>query len=293
MQYLFSKYVRIREIMQKIRTHYDNLKIPHHASQTEIKQAYRKLIQKYHPDKNKSPDAERISQIIVHAYRILSNPKTRKEHDIWISNQEYSYNNAFKKAKEEARRKQAQEESCKKQEQEKARRRKAQEEELKRKKEQEEYQIWQEEKDQYFIWKQKKRKVINIKLLIFIVFAISFSMGYLSHYHSITNQLHLFINNTVNYINYKYNIIINKNYQYELARKYEDTGSYTEAFILYETVAQKGDIDAQYKIAQMYGEGKGIDKNESLQEYWMKKSCQNDPSRIWCISLSYAEDVRY
>ena len=39
------------------RTHYDNLKISRNATTQEIKKAYRRLAQKYHPDRIDTNDA--------------------------------------------------------------------------------------------------------------------------------------------------------------------------------------------------------------------------------------------
>jgi len=77
--------------MKKFQTHYDNLKISRYASQEEIKLSYRRLMQQYHPDKNSSSDAERISKMISIAYKTLSNPITRKEHDNWIDSKYNMY----------------------------------------------------------------------------------------------------------------------------------------------------------------------------------------------------------
>jgi DnaJ-class molecular chaperone len=51
------------------------------AGQDDIKRAYRKLTQQYHPDKNSAPDAtEKFSQI-NNAYEVLSDPEKRKKYD--------------------------------------------------------------------------------------------------------------------------------------------------------------------------------------------------------------------
>ena len=41
-------------------THYDNLKVTRGAPAEVIRAAYKALSQRYHPDKNPSPDAQRI-----------------------------------------------------------------------------------------------------------------------------------------------------------------------------------------------------------------------------------------
>lgn len=71
--------------MHPIHTHYDNLQLTQNASDAEIRQAYRRLSKKYHPDLSNDPDAHRIMQIVNRAYEVLSNPTTRAEHDKWIA----------------------------------------------------------------------------------------------------------------------------------------------------------------------------------------------------------------
>lgn len=70
-----------------IHTHYDNLQLSQTATDAEIRQAYRRLSKKYHPDLCDDPDAHRIMQIVNRAYEVLSNPETRAEHDKWIAMQ--------------------------------------------------------------------------------------------------------------------------------------------------------------------------------------------------------------
>jgi DnaJ-class molecular chaperone len=50
---------------------YEILELEKDASHKEIKQAYRKLSLRYHPDRNKGHDAERKFKEITHAYQIL------------------------------------------------------------------------------------------------------------------------------------------------------------------------------------------------------------------------------
>ena len=63
-------------------TYYDLLRVSKDASQKEIKVAYRKLINKYHPDKNpKDKFALKVSKKLTVAYSVLSNQVKRKNYD--------------------------------------------------------------------------------------------------------------------------------------------------------------------------------------------------------------------
>lgn len=61
--------------------YYKILGIQKGTAEDEIKKAYRKLALKYHPDKNKSPDAEERFKEIAEAYDVLSDPKKREIYD--------------------------------------------------------------------------------------------------------------------------------------------------------------------------------------------------------------------
>src|SRR5680860_890249 len=60
---------------------YKTLGISKSASQTDIKKAYRKLAVEYHPDKNKTKEAEQKFKEISKAYEVLSDPQKRQTYD--------------------------------------------------------------------------------------------------------------------------------------------------------------------------------------------------------------------
>jgi curved DNA-binding protein CbpA len=76
--------------MERVHTYYDNLKIVRTAPTEVIRAAYRAMAQKYHPDLNPAPDAARVMKLVNEAWEVLSDPKRRAEHDIWIASQEQS-----------------------------------------------------------------------------------------------------------------------------------------------------------------------------------------------------------
>ncbi|MCX8158518.1 MAG: molecular chaperone DnaJ [Candidatus Diapherotrites archaeon] len=61
--------------------YYEILGVPKNATQEEIKRAYKDLAKKYHPDLNKSPDAEEKFKEIAEAYSVLSDPQKREQYD--------------------------------------------------------------------------------------------------------------------------------------------------------------------------------------------------------------------
>ncbi|MFM0009159.1 DnaJ domain-containing protein [Paraburkholderia sediminicola] len=69
-------------------THYDNLKVTRGAPADVIKAAYRTLSQRYHPDRNPSPDATRVMRILNDAYAVLSDPERRAVYDRELEQQE-------------------------------------------------------------------------------------------------------------------------------------------------------------------------------------------------------------
>jgi molecular chaperone DnaJ len=63
------------------RDYYEVLGVSRDASQEEIKRAYRNLAAKYHPDRNKSPDAAEKFKEIQAAYDVLSDEQRRRQYD--------------------------------------------------------------------------------------------------------------------------------------------------------------------------------------------------------------------
>jgi curved DNA-binding protein len=63
------------------RDFYEVLGLRRDASAEEIQRAYRKLARTYHPDVNKSPEAEEKFKEVSEAYDVLSDPDLRKRYD--------------------------------------------------------------------------------------------------------------------------------------------------------------------------------------------------------------------
>ncbi len=72
--------------MEKLHTHYDNLKVARDAPPEVIRAAYKTLCHKFHPDRHAgSEKATQTFQLINKAYEILSDPSRRSHHDAWIA----------------------------------------------------------------------------------------------------------------------------------------------------------------------------------------------------------------
>ncbi|HEU4590747.1 MAG TPA: DnaJ C-terminal domain-containing protein [Steroidobacteraceae bacterium] len=65
----------------KYSDYYAALGVERGASQDEIKKAYRRLAQKYHPDVSKEPEAEARFKEIAEAYQTLKDPEKRAAYD--------------------------------------------------------------------------------------------------------------------------------------------------------------------------------------------------------------------
>lgn len=76
--------------MNTSKNYYDLLGVSKTASQDEIKRAYRKLAQKYHPDVNKAADAEAMMKSVNEAYDVLGTPEKRAQYDRFGTSQGYA-----------------------------------------------------------------------------------------------------------------------------------------------------------------------------------------------------------
>ncbi len=61
--------------------YYQTLGVTKNASADEIKRAYRKLALQYHPDRNKTKEAEVKFKEVTQAYEVLSDPQKRQTYD--------------------------------------------------------------------------------------------------------------------------------------------------------------------------------------------------------------------
>ncbi|XP_068163015.1 dnaJ homolog subfamily B member 9-like [Antennarius striatus] len=71
----------ISEFILAKRDYYDILGVTKDATEHQIKKAFHKLALKYHPDRNKGPDAEAKFREVAEAYETLSDVKRRREYD--------------------------------------------------------------------------------------------------------------------------------------------------------------------------------------------------------------------
>ena len=61
--------------------YYKTLNLSENASDKQIKEAYRSLAFRYHPDRNQDPESGSKMKAINEAYAVLSNPEKRREYD--------------------------------------------------------------------------------------------------------------------------------------------------------------------------------------------------------------------
>jgi Ca-activated chloride channel family protein len=73
--------------MQVDKDYYDILGVPHTATDEEIRQAYRALARRYHPDTSQEPEAGERFQDVQEAHEVLGNPTERNKYDHWRERQ--------------------------------------------------------------------------------------------------------------------------------------------------------------------------------------------------------------
>src|SRR6202050_2698979 len=61
----------------EFKDYYKVMGVPRDATEAQIKQAYRKLARKYHPDVSKEKDAEARFKEVGEAYEVLKSPERR------------------------------------------------------------------------------------------------------------------------------------------------------------------------------------------------------------------------
>jgi hypothetical protein len=77
--------MKIVAMAETMPTYYDVLQVERDATPERVRAAYRKLAQKYHPDKMPgNANAARAMAAINAAYEVLSDGHRRAEHDLWI-----------------------------------------------------------------------------------------------------------------------------------------------------------------------------------------------------------------
>lgn len=96
--------------------YYEILGVSETATQEQIKNAYRSLVKKYHPDINPDPNAVNMMQNINIAYEVLSNLSSRRKYDEQLrknskvstqstsNSRQYGHYSSYSKTREESER---------------------------------------------------------------------------------------------------------------------------------------------------------------------------------------------
>ncbi|MBI2772252.1 MAG: J domain-containing protein [Burkholderiales bacterium] len=81
-----TRYKIHSEMEVRFNNYYDILRVERDAPPESIRTAYRRLAQKYHPDKAPGDaNAARVMTAINTAYQVLSDSAQRASHDSWIA----------------------------------------------------------------------------------------------------------------------------------------------------------------------------------------------------------------
>jgi DnaJ homolog subfamily B member 9 len=73
-----------------LKDYYEVLGVPHEATSQEIKNAYRQLALRFHPDRNTQNDGQKLLaeekfRQIAEAYETLGNDRKRRQYDFYVS----------------------------------------------------------------------------------------------------------------------------------------------------------------------------------------------------------------
>ena len=71
----------------KYQDYYQSLGVERNVSQVDIQRAFRKLARQYHPDVNKTSEAEDRFKEISMVYSILGHPQRRRTYDLKLIEQ--------------------------------------------------------------------------------------------------------------------------------------------------------------------------------------------------------------
>ncbi|CAK1549454.1 unnamed protein product [Leptosia nina] len=93
-------YLTLRRMVKNKATYYEILGVSKQASSHEIRQAYKKLAVKLHPDKNSNEEEREQFLKITEAYETLKDPEKRKQYDIYGSRQSHSGNSGYRSQSE-------------------------------------------------------------------------------------------------------------------------------------------------------------------------------------------------
>ncbi|MCA3078943.1 MAG: sel1 repeat family protein [Rhodocyclaceae bacterium] len=68
----------------------------------------------------------------------------------------------------------------------------------------------------------------------------------------------------------------------------DDQGNHADAFVIFETLAVNGDVSSMTRLALMYGEGIGVERDIAKSIYWDKKAIdQGDVVGMINLGITY------